>query len=228
MSSNPDTLVLTLPDGRTTNALLFSNDGIPRPGLIVVHEWWGVNEDIRDQAVRFSREGFTALVPDLYFGKTASAADQAEKLSSEMKTSVSMQIIGAAVRALATDPRTTGRVGVTGFCLGGAMALAAACTIPGLLAAVPFYGTPRDEFIRFSKETPPIQGHYAKEDVWVDADRVERIRKSALDAGATFEIYFYDAGHAFLRRGDPTVYDAPSADAAWGRAAAFLRRHLGA
>jgi len=227
LTLQPETIVLPIPDGRTATALLFGGHEKPRPALIIIHEWWGVNDEMRDQAARFSKEGFVTLVPDLYFGSWTTDQERAAQLSSEMKTAVSMEIVRSAVNALAEDRRTTKRIGITGFCLGGGMALAAACTVPGIGAAVPFYGTPRDEFLHFSKDTPPIQGHYAKYDDYVDGDRVARIQRTALDANTRFDVFFYEAGHAFLRRSDPAVHDRPSAELAWGRAVTFLHTHLG-
>jgi carboxymethylenebutenolidase len=220
------TLTLSLPDGRTTSATLHLPAKLPAPAVVVLHEWWGVNADIHEHAGRFADEGFVGVVPDLYFGESTTDPARAMELSSEMKTAVSMQIVEAAVQALSKDPRTNGKVGITGFCLGGGQALAAACTVPGIAAAVPFYGTPPDAFLRFSPHTPPIQGHYAKVDGFVDPERVRRIVASAEAAGARFELHFYDGGHAFLRRGDPSVFHAPSAELAWSRAVEFLRREL--
>jgi carboxymethylenebutenolidase len=222
----PETLTLSIPDGRTTTATLHLPAKLPAPAVIVVHEWWGVNADIQEHAARFAAEGFVAVVPDLYFGESTSDAGRAMELSSAMKTATSMQIVEAAVKALAGDGRCTGKVGITGFCLGGGQALAAACTVPGIAAAVPFYGSPLDAFVRFSKDTPPIQGHYAKSDPFVDPERVRRIHASAEAAGARYELHFYDGGHAFLRRSEPSTYHAPSAELAWPRAVDFLRREL--
>lgn len=201
-------------------------DGDARaPALVVVHEWWGVNDDIRRMCSRFAAEGFAALAIDLYDGRHTSDASEAMQLSTEMKTAVAMEKIEGAVRHLASDARTTGKVAVTGFCLGGGMSLAAANTVPGLAAAVPFYGTPRDELAQFGRFAIPIQGHYAKDDPFVRAERVHELAARAKAAGVDFEVHFYDAHHAFMREGSE-AYDERSAALAWSRAIAFLREHL--
>ena len=199
-----------------------------RPGLVVVHEWWGINDDIRRLARRFADEGFVTLAVDLYGGVSTSDGAEAMRLSTELSTAAAMEIIAGAVATLAAHPRCTAMVGVTGFCLGGAMALVAACNVDGLAAAVPFYGTGKDEFLDFTRAKAPILGHYAKNDAFVKAERVEELRGRAVAAGARFEVCLYDAGHAFMRAGDPAAYDKASAELAWERTMRFLRLELGA
>jgi carboxymethylenebutenolidase len=191
-----------------------------------VHEWWGVNDDIRRICGDFAREGFVAMAIDLYDGQSTTSMEEAIQLVDKMKTGEAMEKIEGAVRFLASDERTNGKVGVTGFCLGGAMALGAAINVPGLSAAVPFYGTPREEFAQFGAHKLPILGHYAKTDPFVRAERVIELRDRAAAAGVAFEVHFYEAGHAFMRKGSPE-YDETAAKLAWSRTLAFLREHLG-
>jgi carboxymethylenebutenolidase len=198
----------------------------PAPTVIVVHEWWGVNDDIRRIASRLADAGLAALIIDLYGGRSTTDMAEAMQLSNQMKTAEAMDVVRAAVAHSRGDQAFTDRVSITGFCLGGAIALAAACTVDGLASAVPFYGTPREEFLRFSAETPPILGHYGEKDTIIDPDRIRAISERATAAGAPFEVCFYDAGHAFLREGDPAAFHAPSAQLAWERTIAFLRRTL--
>ena len=194
------------------------------PAIILVHEWWGINADMRRLADRFAAEGFVAMLVDLYGGREATTGEEAMALSSEMKTANAMQIIAGAVTYL--HGRGSAKVGVTGFCLGGGMALAAACTVPGIDAAVPFYGTPKEEFVKITKDLPPILGHYAKNDAHVSFERVQGIQQKATEAGAHFELHGYDGGHAFMREADPKAYHEPSATLAWTRTLAFLRKNL--
>ncbi len=133
-----------------------------------------------------------------------------------------MDKIAGAVGFLAP---THSKIGITGFCLGGSMALAAALNVKGIAAAVPFYGTPREEFAQFKGDAPPILGHYAKSDPFVRAERVRELEARAEAAGDRFEVHFYEGGHAFMRKGHPE-YDAPSAELAWSRTLAFFRARL--
>ncbi|MFO0613846.1 MAG: dienelactone hydrolase family protein [Polyangiaceae bacterium] len=196
--------------------------------LVVIHEWWGLNDDTRRLAARFADEGFLALAVDIYHGPVTSEPSEAMRLSSEMKTENALEDIRAAVAFLAAHPRSNGRAAVTGFCLGGAVALAAAFQVDGLSAAIPFYGIPRADFVDFAKKTPPIQGHYASKDTFVDAERTRAIAEGVRAAGGSFELFVYEANHAFMRAGDPAAYDEASAKLAWSRAVPFLRSHIGA
>jgi carboxymethylenebutenolidase len=196
----------------------------PGPAIILVHEWWGLNDDMRRMAARFAAEGYVAMLVDLYGGRSASTPEEAMALSSAMKTADAMQIIAGAVAYL--HGRGSAKIAVTGFCLGGGMALAAACNVPGIDAAVPFYGTPKEEFVKLSKALPPVLGHYAKDDGFVSFERVAGIQKRATELGASFELHGYDGPHAFMREADPNAYHEPSATLAWARTVAFLRKHL--
>jgi carboxymethylenebutenolidase len=138
----------------------------------------------------------------------------------------SAPIIEAGARWLAGQARSNTRVAVTGFCLGGAMTLAAACNIEGLGAAVPFYGTPKDEYANGWRAKAPILGHYAKNDGFVSIERARAVAAMVNANGGSFELHEYDAGHAFMREADPTAYHAPSADLAWARTITFLNKHL--
>ncbi len=196
------------------------------PGIVVVHEWWGINEDIRRLLERFAAEGIAALAVDLYGGRSTTDPMQAMELANEMRTPRALEIIAGGVSLLATHPRAGGKVAVTGFCLGGGMALAAACNIPALSAAVPFYGTPKDEYGNGWQTRVPILGHYATSDNFVSIDRVRGIAKAVNVAGGSFELCEYEGGHAFMREADPSAYHEPSATLAWERTRMFLRRHL--
>ncbi len=197
------------------------------PGIVVVHEWWGINDDIRRLLARFAAEGIAALAVDLYGGRSTTDAAQAMELANEMKTTRALEIMAAGVELLASHPRSTGKVAVTGFCLGGGMALVAAFNVPTLSAAVPFYGTGRDEYCNAWQTKVPILGHYSKPDSFVSIERARKIAQAVNDAGGSFELCEYDAGHAFMREADPSAYHEPSAKLAWDRTLTFLRRHLG-
>lgn len=216
-----------IPGGGTARAALALPDGSDKHGAIVIaHEWWGLNEEIQKQAERFAAEGFLALAVDLYGGQVTDDAARAMELSSSVKTMEAMKVIEGAVNTLSAHPRSNGRIGVTGFCLGGAMTLAAAANVEGLSAALPFYGTPKDEFLHVDRMKMPIQGHYAKDDPFVSAERAAAIRDRVNAAGGRMEVFFYDGGHAFMRD-DPSTYHEASAKLAWSRAIAFLRENLG-
>jgi len=207
--------------------LLLPEGSAKVPSIVVIHEWWGINDDIRRMLGRFAGEGIAALAVDLYAGRSTNDPAEAYKLANELSTARALQIIAGGTEALAAHPRGNGKVAVTGFCLGGAMTLAAACNVDGLAAAVPFYGTPKDEFANGWRTKAPILGHFAKTDSFVSIERARQIAAAVAQAGGAMELCEYDAGHAFMREGDPGAYDAASAKLAWDRTMAFLRKQLG-
>jgi carboxymethylenebutenolidase len=197
------------------------------PAVIVVQEWWGLNEDMRRIAGRFSEEGFVALAVDLYDGKVTTEQSEAFAAMQAMKTSDALSIVSGAVEFLRASAHCTGKVGITGFCLGGGITLAAACNVPGLSAAAPFYGIPVAEYADWSKAKIPISAHFGKNDGIIPVSRPEGILEAVRAAGGKMELHLYDAGHAFMRAADASVFHEPSAKLAWERVMTFFRRELG-
>jgi len=197
------------------------------PGLVLLQEWWGLNDHIKDLANRLAAEGFVVLAPDLYHGVTTKSADEAAKMMTELDGRRAMDDIAGAASFLAGDPRTNGKVGVIGFCMGGAYALAAACWVPEIAAVVPFYGLPPEENVKWENVKAPIQMHYGKKDNWVTADKVNAIKHKLEALGQKMETFEYDADHAFVNDTRPEVHDADAAKTAWKRATQFLHHHLG-
>lgn len=212
--------------GPPINGQLFSSPGDPAPAVILLHEWWGLNDQLRAFATRLAGEGFLVLALDLFGGQVTADPTEAMRLANEMKTASAMAQVQAAVDWLSGLPQCNGKVAVSGFCLGGGQTLAAACTVRGLAAAVPFYGLPPLAFSDWSKVEVPILGHYASEDPYVNSARLAEIEATLAARGLRSTFHRYPAGHAFMREGDPTAYHAPSAALAWERTLAFLRETL--
>jgi carboxymethylenebutenolidase len=215
------------PGGRRVTGDLALPPGAARvPAIIVVHEWWGLNDDMRRVVTRFAGEGFAALAVDLYGGRSTARAEEAMELARAMKTAEALEVVRGAVAYLALHPRCTGKVGITGFCLGGAITLAAACNVEGLGAAVPFYGIPLPEYADYAKVKAPIQGHYGEKDPIIPVEKPRAVEAAVRAAGGDADIFLYDAGHAFLREGDPDAYHEASAKLAWERSIGFFRSKL--
>jgi carboxymethylenebutenolidase len=197
-------------------------DGNPKsPAVVLIQEWWGLNDHIRDIMGRLAKEGFFVVAPDLYHGKTTKDPQEAAKLMGDLDTLKAVdEIAGAVAYAKAHG---NGNVGVMGFCLGGALTLAAACHIEGISAAVPFYGIPPAEKVDYTKVTAPVLAHVAKRDEWVTVPKAEEVQKKI---GDKMTLHVYDADHAFVNDTRPQVYDAANAKLAWDRSIAFLRKHL--
>lgn len=202
--------------------------GLGKTGaLVVVHEWHGLNEVMKLHGEHFAQAGFLALVPDLFHGKVAENDDEAATLIGTFDFRKAVGEIGEAVAYLRSHPRCNGRVAVAGFCLGGALALAAARYVPALEAAVPFYGLPRVPSDEFANVKTPICGHYARVDDWANPSVAEEIQRKVRSGGGQMDLYIYDAGHAFMRSTDSSKYEPKSAELAWQRTVDFLHRHIG-
>jgi carboxymethylenebutenolidase len=196
-------------------------------GLVVIQEWHGLNAQMKAKCDRLASAGYLALAPDLYHGKVATNDEEAGKLMGQLDWGKAVAEIGDAVAHLRAHARYNGKVGVLGFCMGGALTLAASRYVEGLACAVPFYGLPTTPLDEFAKVKVPIQAHFAKKDDWAKASVAEQIQEKVKSGGGHMDLFVYDAGHAFMRDGDPSHYDADAAKLAWDRTLEFLKKHLG-
>jgi carboxymethylenebutenolidase len=195
-------------------------------GVVVVQEWWGLNDHIRSLVDRFAAAGFVTLAPDLYHGKSTKDANEAGALMTALDGQRALADIAAAAQHLAAHARVNGKVGVTGFCLGGAYTFTAATRIPEISAAVPFYGIPPAGRAEYTK-AKPILAHFAARDEWAKASSAEAIKQEIEAAGGSMILHVYDADHAFMNDTRPEVFAPDAAKQAWDRAIAFLHKHLG-
>lgn len=194
----------------------------PAPAVVLIHEWWGVTEQIEATAKRWADEGFICLVPDLFHGETAPLTDaaKANALMSKLDFGRAVQEIAASVDFVRAHARCSGKVAVTGYCMGGALTLASAVNIRGLAATVPFYGLPGD--LDWTRIDAPVQAHFAQHDDWATVAGAQQI---AAAVRVPMELHVYDAQHAFCNERRPEVYAAAAAQQAWARAVAFVRTH---
>jgi carboxymethylenebutenolidase len=201
-------------------------------GLIVIQEWWGLVGHITDVCDRFAAEGFTALAPDLYHGETTSEPDEAGKLMMALNLAAAGKDLGGAVDFLLGSDAVRGEgVGVTGFCMGGGLALVLATQRPDAVkACVPFYGViPWEEAQPdWSALDAPVQGHFAEQDGFFTPERVAELESTLTDLGKDAELIVYPGvDHAFFNDERPEVYDEAAARTAWTRTLEFLRAKLG-
>jgi carboxymethylenebutenolidase len=197
------------------------------PALVLVQEWHGINDHIRSLVDRFAKEGFLVLAPDLYHGVVAKDDAEAGKLMTELDGKRAMDDIAGAAAYLLAHPRANGKVGITGFCMGGAYAFAATSAIPEIAAAVPFYGVPPMERLDFTKMKAPILAHFALHDQWATVAKAEEIKKGIDAQHGSMRLEVYDANHAFMRDSDAKAYAPEAAKVAWGRTLEFLHKYLG-
>lgn len=222
----------TRPDGKTVNGYLVEPPNKPNaPGVVVIQEWWGLDDQIKAVADRFAKAGYRALVPDLYRGELALEANEAEHLMNglDFGDAASQDIRGAVQYLKATG---SAKVGVTGFCMGGALTVLSACFVPELDATVVWYGNPPAEYVDAVNITKPMMGHWSLQDEFFSPAGVDALEKKLKEAGAHHEFHRYDAKHAFANpqsdsRGlAPLQYHHESAELAWARSLEFFKKHL--
>ena len=211
-------------NGRQVQGYLARPEENAAPGVIVIQEWWGLVEHIKDVADRFAAEGFVALAPDLYYGQQAEEPDDARKLAMEMDRPRAIQDLEGAAAYL----RSLGcpRVGAVGFCMGGALVWELATRAGAIDAAVPFYGRPVAPE-RVAEVSAPIEGFYGGEDHGIPVEGVRQVVDALKQAGKDADAHVYDgAEHAFFNDTRPSYHAEASADA-WQRTLRFFRRTLG-
>ncbi|HWB75344.1 MAG TPA: dienelactone hydrolase family protein [Nannocystaceae bacterium] len=196
--------------------------GEGRAALLVLHEWWGVNAQIRGVVDRFAREGYVAFAPDLYRGRVAETPEAAQQLVASGDKAQWIADLERAVAAL--RPR---KIGVVGFSLGGAFALTLAARMPELRACVAFYGIPRPESADLGKIRARVLGHYARVDTWYSEAQVDEFEATLRRADVAATFHRYDAQHSFFNEALTAVHSAEDSRVAWDRTLAFLRDALG-
>lgn len=219
-------------NGDTASGYLAVPDSGSGPGLMVIQEWWGLVPHITDLCDRFAAAGFVALAPDLYHGETTTEPDEAGKLMMAMNLSRAVRDMGGAVDfLLGLDAVTSPRLGVTGFCMGGGLALVAGCERPDAFGAVvPWYGLIPwpDAEPDWSALAAPVLGHYASEDGFFGPAAARDLEARLADLGKTVTFHVYEgADHAFFNDTRPEVYDPSASDLAWQRTVDFLHEQLG-
>jgi carboxymethylenebutenolidase len=211
------------PDGGSTDAYL-ADAGPGTPSVVLIQEWWGLNDHIRGLADGMAQAGITALAPDLYRGRLAHSADEASHMMNNLDfPDATFQDLQGAVNHLV---QRGGKIGVMGFCMGGALTIASAVHVKGLWAAVCFYGIPPASFADPAQIRIPFQGHFANEDDWCTPALVRQLEDTMRQAGQTPDIHHYQAYHAFVNQTRPEVYDAACTALAMERTVSFLKRHL--
>jgi carboxymethylenebutenolidase len=213
------------PDGKTCPGYLATpKSGPTAHGFVCIQEWWGLNDQIKKTAERLAEVGYPALVPDLYRGKVAKASDEASHMMDNLDfPDAAEQDIRGAVQYLKQSSK---KVAVGGFCLGGALTILAAARVPEMDAGACFYGIPELSVAELQKIKIPLICHFASQDGWCTPAKVNDLEAALQQSKSKFEIYRYDAQHAFMNEARPGVYDSASAKLAWDRTLKFLQNAL--
>jgi len=222
------------PDGQSVQGYLAEpKGGSSAPGMVVIQEWWGMNNQIKGVADKLAAAGYRALVPDLYRGKVALEANEANHLMTNLNFGdAASQDVRGAVQHLKSGGSK--KVGVTGFCMGGALTLLSAVNVPEADAAVAWYGFPPLEYIDASKIKAPLAAHWATRDEFFAIAKVDELEKKLRAANVKFEFHRYDAPHAFAnetavgekRPVKGAEYKRDDAELAWRRTMEFLGKNL--
>ena len=220
------------PDGQSVNGYLAEPaDQSHAPGVVVIQEWWGLDSEVKAVADRLAKSGYRALVPDLYRGKLALEAKEAEHLMGDLNfgDAAGQDIRGAVQYLKATGSK---KVAVSGFCMGGALTVLSACHVPELDGTVVWYGYPPLEYVDAKAIIKPMMAHWASHDDFFAISGVDQLDTKLTEANIQHEFYRYDAKHAFANpkadsRGMPPLqYNEAAANLAWERTMAFLKKNL--
>ena len=206
------TAYAVMPEQATTKAVL------------VIQEWWGLNDHIKDIAGRYADEGFIAIAPDLYRGKLATNSDDAGRMMKDLQIDDGLDIIERCVEAARSEYGLS-HFGITGFCMGGTFALRAACELEGFSAAAPFYGDIPSEDILQKLRTPTIFISGTR-DTWINVEKVGLLEDAAEKYELPIHSVKYNADHAFFNDTRPEVYDETAAKDAWALVTGFFNDKL--
>jgi carboxymethylenebutenolidase len=208
---NPTTAYVARPDSASA-------------AIILIQEWWGINDHIRDIAGRYAEKGYLCVAPDLYRGRLAKDPTEASALMNSLPLEDGVATIRAAIEAT-RKTYSIETFGITGYCMGGTFSLRAACELPDISAAAPFYGDiPEEEVLaRLKAPTLFIAG---ERDAWINPAKVKQLTDAAQKYNLPVEAVSYDADHAFFNDTRPAVYDSEAAKDAWRRVLDHFRKNL--
>jgi carboxymethylenebutenolidase len=213
-------------DGKKTEGYLAKAAQDHAPCIIVIQEWWGLQDQICGICDRLAMAGYDALAPDLYAGTVVPYHDKQaafKEMTSLNFIDATDQIVRGAAVYLA---RSNAKVGITGFCMGGAVTILSAIRVPEIKAAVAFYGMPPAETFKVADLKVPFQGHYSKTDDYPTAEEVVALEVAMKAAKLDAETFMYDAGHAFMNE-QRDAHDRAASELGWKRMLGFFKSHLG-
>jgi carboxymethylenebutenolidase len=206
--------------GRAVTASLALPEKVPAPSLLLIHEWWGLNDQIKAVAAEYARDGYAALAIDLYGGQFATTREEAERLRQALDAAVVIDTLVSWVDWLKRDPRSTGKVGTVGWCFGGGWSLETSIETP-VDATVIYYGKVDQPADRLARLKGPVLGHFATRDTSITRAMVEGFERAMAEAKKPLTVYWYEADHAFANPSGGR-YDAEDTKLAWERSLAFL------
>ncbi len=204
---------LALPSGKTSTAYLARPKGAPHGGLLVLHEWWGLNDWVKADADRYATQGYLVLAVDLYNGSVATTPEEAQKLMSALDQTAATEVEVAGIDWLARSLPGK-KIATLGWCAGGGQSLNASLASPGKVSAtIMYYGLPVTDVNLLRKLQGPVLGIWAKRDGWITPEKVAAFDLALKDAGIKHEFRSYDADHAFANPSGGRYNPAAAQDA---------------
>ncbi len=214
--------------GRTVKGAVAVPAQVPAPAVLLIHEWWGLNDQIKAVAAELAKQGYVALAVDVYEGKVTDDPEKAREYMGAVNADNAKDTLVSWVDYLKVTQKdalqTTGKVGTVGWCFGGGWSLNTALATP-TDACVVYYGRVNKTAAELAPLACPVLGQFATKDKWINKEMVDGFEAAMKEAGKKAEIYWYDADHAFA---NPTQarYDAADAKLAWERTTAFFKQQL--
>lgn len=221
------TVSTTLSGGKQVSAALALPDADRAPAVLLIHEWWGLNDQIKSVAAELAKLGYVALAVDLYDGEVADTSEGAMSLMQGVDNQEATETLETWIAWLRDHDRTTGKVATIGWCFGGGWSLNASIAAP-VDATVIYYGSVTQPAEELESLRGPVLGHFATEDQRINEEMVNGFQQEMEKAGKAdmLTVHWYEADHAFA---NPTGarYDAEDAALAWERTSRFLDEQLG-
>ena len=228
LPAKTETIALRSGDETVSAYLAVPDSGGPHPALVVIHEWWGLNDWVKEQAQKFAERGYMTLAVDLYRGKVAYDPNLAHELSRGLPQDQAIRDLKAAFNYLASRPDVRkDKIGSVGWCMGGGFSLLLAVNESKLAACVVNYGSLPTDKDEIQKIQAPMLGNFGAEDRGIPPSAVAAFEDAMKAEHKSIEVKIYDgAGHAFENPNNKLGYREAAANDAWARTLAFLNRTL--
>ena len=218
-------VTIKLSGGQSATAAVIYPEVTPAPTVVLVHEWWGLNDQIKAVAAELAREGYVALAVDLYEGNVGTTPDEAKKYMQGVKPDLATETLTSWIDWARKNEKTTDNLGTVGWCFGGGWALNASIAAP-TEATIVYYGSVARTADQLKSLKGPVMGHFAEKDQWINKEMVDGFVEQMKIAGQPApEVFWYDADHAFANPSGQR-YDQADAQLAWQRSVGFLKKTL--
>ena len=219
-----ETVTITTAGGRSVSAALGVPAALPAPAVMLIHEWWGLNDQIKSVAAALAEAGYLALAIDLYDGNVTADPAVARELATGVKPKAATDTCASWIEWLRSHESGSGKVGTVGWCFGGRWSLNASLAAP-VDATIVYYGNVKRTREQLASLAGPVLGHFATRDRWINQEMVDGFGAEMAAAGKSAENHWYEADHGFA---NPTSarYDEEDTALAWHRTLVFFKTHL--